>query len=217
MHRLKTIPLLLCIGWASVCCGKSEPEPSSGANPETASEEPSPSFSLSFDRSPIIRETGPNLNSFAPILKEPKEAVVAVYTAEVQQFVRRTGPTSLEEYFFRRFFGLPAPSPAPITEAGIEERRIPQGAGSGVIVSADGYILTNNHVVSDQRGGDADEVLVQLVDGTEYPATIVGRDPRTDIAVLKIGGGPFPTVNQSFHDHRIEDDLPIGDRVYHTR
>ena len=56
-----------------------------------------------------------------------------------------------------------------------------QGAGSGVIISADGYILTNNHVVE-----GADEVVVTLSDTQEYQADIVGRDPKTDLAVLKI-------------------------------
>jgi serine protease Do len=60
-------------------------------------------------------------------------------------------------------------------------RKIPAGVGSGVIVSPDGYVLTNNHVVE-----EADELQVELSDGRSFKAEVVGRDPRTDLAVLKI-------------------------------
>lgn len=64
-----------------------------------------------------------------------------------------------------------------------------RGAGSGVIISNDGYILTNNHVVD-----FADEVTVQTHDGKSYPAEIIGRDPSADLAVLKINGKNFPIL-----------------------
>jgi len=79
---------------------------------------------------------------------------------------------------------------------GFDDPRTPQNAtpeeasGSGFIVSPDGYILTNNHVVA-----DADKVTVTLFDKTTYTAKIVGRDPSTDVAVIKIDGKSFPTVN----------------------
>jgi|UniRef100_A0A7V6DQH9 serine protease Do len=79
-----------------------------------------------------------------------------------------------------------------------------QGAGSGVIISTDGYVLTNNHVIE-----GAKEVTVTLSDHQEYKARIVGRDPKTDLAVLKIEGkGPFPaaTLGDS-------DNLKVGDWV----
>ena len=65
-----------------------------------------------------------------------------------------------------------------------------EASGSGFIVSPDGYILTNNHVVA-----DADKVTVTLFDKSTYTAKIVGRDPSTDVAVIKIDGKSFPTVN----------------------
>jgi len=65
-----------------------------------------------------------------------------------------------------------------------------EASGSGFIVSPDGYILTNNHVVA-----DADKVTVTLFDKTVYTAKIVGKDPSTDVAVIKIEGKGFPTVN----------------------
>ena len=75
------------------------------------------------------------------------------------------------------------------------QREIPgkQGAGSGVIISADGYIVTNNHVV-----GDADEIEVKLNDNREFKGRIIGCDETTDLALVKIDGKNLPT-------------LPIGD------
>ena len=148
------------------------------------------------------------LNSFAPMLKKTTPAVVAVYTANVVRVVRQTGPLSRQEELLRRFFGMPSPRRQD-SEQQVEERRVPQGVGSGVIVSDDGYILTNNHVVSDERGNDADEVLVQLSDGEEYPAIIVGRDPNTDIAVLKIEGENLPVAPIAN-----SENLEVGDVVF---
>jgi S1-C subfamily serine protease len=72
---------------------------------------------------------------------------------------------------------------------------IRKGAGSGVIISKDGYILTNNHVVD-----FADEVSVKMVDGKDYNATIVGRDPSTDLAVLKINANNLPILEYADSD-----------------
>jgi S1-C subfamily serine protease len=72
---------------------------------------------------------------------------------------------------------------------------IRKGAGSGVIISKDGYILTNNHVVD-----FADEVLIKMVDGKEYDAKIIGRDPSTDLAVVKIDAGNLPTLEYADSD-----------------
>jgi serine protease Do len=80
---------------------------------------------------------------------------------------------------FRQFGGGDQPSDVP-----------DEASGSGFIVSPDGYILTNNHVVA-----DADKVTVTLFDKRAYPAKVIGRDPTTDVAVIKIDGGDFPTVS----------------------
>jgi len=82
--------------------------------------------------------------------------------------------------FFRRF-GIPTPEQGP--------RAPVRGAGSGFIVSADGYILTNTHVVA-----NADEVTVRLTDRREFPAKVIGADDRTDVAVIKISAANLPTV-----------------------
>ena len=97
------------------------------------------------------------------------------------------GDQDMQE-FFRRFFpGMPPPGaqggPGPMQE-------IPtRGEGSGFIVSNDGYILTNAHVVK-----GADEVVVKLIDKRTYTAKVVGTDPRTDVAVIKITASNLPVV-----------------------
>ena len=161
---------------------------------------------LPLDAKPIDRVTAPTPTSFAPSLKKATPAVVAVYTAEVVRVAESSG--SLEEELFRRFFGQPLPRQSD-PEGELEERKIPQGTGSGVIVSGDGYILTNNHVVMDQRGGNADEILVRLNDGRELTAKIVGRDPKTDVAVLKVDASDLPAINIAD-----SDNLAVGDIVF---
>src|SRR5690606_38157861 len=108
----------------------------------------------------------------------------AVVNVEVVQTTRTgaRGQMPDEFYDFFRRFGIPEP-----------DFRGPQqpmrGAGSGFIVSPDGYILTNAHVVA-----DADQVTVRLTDRREYQAKVVGVDPRSDVAVLKIDAKNLPTV-----------------------
>lgn len=84
------------------------------------------------------------------------------------------------EEFFRRYFGQGRGAPR-------EFRR--QGGGSGFIISADGLVVTNNHVVE-----DADEVLVKLTDKREFKAKVIGTDKRTDVAVIKIDASGLPAV-----------------------
>lgn len=85
--------------------------------------------------------------------------------------------------FFEEFFG-PSFGPGIIPEQ--------RASGSGVIISEDGYIVTNNHVISNDRGGVADEINVTLSGRKTYKAKVVGRDPSSDIAVLKIDGAKLP-------------------------
>ncbi len=95
--------------------------------------------------------------------------------------------------FFHRFFPQPGPGqrpgPAPHAPHG-GDREIPRGVGSGFLISADGYLLTNHHVVE-----GADEITVTLPDKREFKGKLVGSDPRTDVALVKIDGGPdLPTL-----------------------
>ncbi len=109
--------------------------------------------------------------SFAPVVKKVAPAVVSIATTRVAPVAERGG--------FPFFFGPGGPQP--------EGRQ--QGLGSGVIVTPEGYILTNHHVVD-----EAHEIKVHLSDDREFPATIVGSDPRTDIAVLKVEAGGLPLL-----------------------
>ncbi len=84
---------------------------------------------------------------------------------------------------------------------GQPQTREAQSLGSGFVVSADGYIVTNNHVITAEGQGEIESITVTMTDGTDYPAKLVGRDAASDLAVLKITGTkPFPFVK--FGDSR---------------
>ncbi len=138
--------------------------------------------------------------------KVAKKAIPAVVSIEVEKAVKRDsrygysspfGPGSpfFDDELFERFFGR-----------GMRQRR-PQKPrvwrGSGFIVSSDGYIMTNNHVVE-----NVDKITVTLNNGTEYKGSIVGTDPKSEVAVIKIDGRDFPTVELGD-----SDALEIGEWV----
>ncbi len=112
---------------------------------------------------------GEHITSLAPLVEEVSPAVVNI---RVSQTVTRRN--SFGDDAFRRFFGIP-------DNGGSRSQEV-ASAGSGVIVDAErGYILTNHHVV-----GDADTIQISLMDGSVHDAEIVGSDPATDIAVIKV-------------------------------
>nr|WP_272210505.1 trypsin-like peptidase domain-containing protein [Marinicella sp. W31]MDC2876397.1 trypsin-like peptidase domain-containing protein [Marinicella sp. W31] len=115
--------------------------------------------------------------SFAPLVKETAPAVVNVYAERMVQ--RRMSPL-FSDPFFSRFFGEQMP--------GRSERQT--SLGSGVIVTGNGMVITNNHVIA-----GADDVRVALSDGREFSSTVLLKDDRYDLAVLKIDADEeFPTV-----------------------
>ncbi|EQM79258.1 DegQ family serine endoprotease [Stutzerimonas stutzeri] len=126
------------------------------------------------------------LPDFTPLVESASPAVVNISTKQhVQAHGAAAQMPDLEGLppIFREFFGhsFPAPPEGQQPDA--------QSLGSGFIIAADGYVLTNNHVVA-----DADEIIVRLPDRSELEATLVGADPRTDVALLKIEATSLPTV-----------------------
>jgi serine protease Do len=115
---------------------------------------------------------------FVKVSEEVMPSVVTITSAKIIKY-RRNNPFSefFNDDFFRRFWQVPDHRQFDNEEQ--EYRQ--QGLGSGVIVSSDGYIITNNHVVK-----DADEIQVVTYDKKEYSAEIIGRDEKTDVAVIKI-------------------------------
>lgn len=130
------------------------------------------------------------LPDFTPLVESASPAVVNIST---KQKVQSRGATAqmpeLEGLppIFREFFehSIPQMPGAP----GRGQQREAQSLGSGFIISEDGYVLTNNHVVA-----DADEIIVRLPDRSELEAKLIGADPRSDVAVLKVEGKGLPTV-----------------------
>ena len=115
--------------------------------------------------------------SFADIFQQVAPAVVQINVES-----RLSGPATV------RVPGLPFAIPVPEPEDG-EDAPTARGAGSGFFISSDGYIVTNNHVVA-----DAVEITVVLADERELEAKVIGRDPATDLAVIKVEGTDFPYV-----------------------
>ncbi len=110
--------------------------------------------------------------SFAPVVKQSAAAVVNVYGARVEKQPRNP---FMDDPFFRRFFGDRG--------FGVPQERVQRSLGSGVVVDASGLVVTNNHVIEGMS-----EVKVAFADKREAEATILLRDPRTDLAVLKLKG-----------------------------
>jgi serine protease Do len=114
------------------------------------------------------------------------QAIPAVVHIVVKEHQEMANPfyAYKDNSFFRRFFGLPKDMPKKL------EREL-VGIGSGVIIDAEGHILSNYHVV-----GGATQIEVTLSDGTQYPATVVGVDPKTDLGIIKISSPkPLPFLN----------------------
>lgn len=129
--------------------------------------------------------------SYSAAAKKAKPSVVNIFTS---QQARQPRNPLLNDPLFRRFFG----------ERGLgDEAQRPSSLGSGVLVSEQGYIVTNNHVVE-----AADEIEVALSDGRTASAQLIGSDPDTDIAVIKIDLPDLPAI--SFAD---ADKVEIGDVV----
>jgi serine protease Do len=152
------------------------------------------------DETPIARDAGGH-SSFAPVVKKVAPGVVKVFTTtKIHNTAFNGAPDSDMDDLFRRFFGNQFQGRAPRHNFGPQRQ---EGIGSGVVVTKDGYILTNNHVVD-----GADEVKVALQDGREFTAKVIGRDPKTDIAVIKVDAKDLPAVPMAD-----SDKVEVGDVV----
>ena len=144
---------------------------------------------------------GPSRLTMAPAAKAAMPSVVKISASKIVKQSAESGPEGMDP-LFRQFFG---------NQFGEGEGRAPRaprshregGLGSGVIISSDGYILTNNHVVD-----GATDVRVTMPDRREYKATVIGTDAKTDIALIKIDASNLPaiTIGNSAK-------LQIGDEV----
>jgi serine protease Do len=142
------------------------------------------------DERPVDR-TSVGHASFAPIVKKVSQGVVKISTTTKMHntgYSSQPGQPDMDD-FFRHFFGDQLPGFN--GRGGMHRNYTPrqEGVGSGVVVTKDGYILTNNHVVD-----GADEVKVSLQDGREFTAKVIGRDPKSDVAVIKIDAKDLPAV-----------------------
>jgi len=147
---------------------------------------------------PVAAQTVRHLPDFTDLVEQVGPSVVNIRTLEktASRDAQANGPDEEMQEFFRRFFGVPMPTPnnpnAPRQQRpnrGQPEEPQPKGVGSGFILSADGYVMTNAHVVE-----GADQVLVTLPDKREFKARIVGADKRSDVAVVKIEATGLPAV-----------------------
>ena len=147
-----------------------------------------PSLDVNLQQAPqtTIMQQGPV--SYADAVTTAAPSVVNLYTTKV---INKPSHPLFEDPQFRRFFGDNSP----------KQKRMESSLGSGVIMSPEGYLLTNNHVTS-----GADQIVVALKDGRETLARVIGSDPETDLAVLKIDLKHLPsiTVGRS-------DNIRIGD------
>ncbi len=138
---------------------------------------------LKVDATPVSDLKSPVVTSYADVLESIRPAVISVYSSKT---VREQVP----EFYRERGY------------QGREQKQ--RGLGSGVIISSDGYIITNNHVVE-----EADELKVLLGDDREFTAKLIGTDPKTDVAVIKIEAENLPTVTLAD-----SAKLRVGDVVF---
>lgn len=135
----------------------------------------------------FLTKTG---EAMASVVEAVKPAVVNISTVKTVRF----RDPFFDDPFFRRFFGEPF---------GIPRERRQTGLGSGVIVDPSGYILTNNHVIK-----GADEIKVTLLDKREFKGKVIGTDPKTDLAVVKIDAKDLPYIELGD-----SDKLKVGELV----
>lgn len=155
-----------------------------------------------------------DLPDFTEIVPKVSPAVVNISTTQTVKAPRHGMPRGIPpgpdgsppfDDFFRRFFGEPPNGGGGDDgdDGGDQDEYSNRSLGSGFIISSDGYVLTNDHVIK-----DADEIVVRLNNRREYDAKVVGSDPRSDVALLKIDAKNLPTVTIGH-----SKDLKVGEWV----
>ena len=149
-----------------------------------------PSASVNVLQAPFTRHTRQGPASYASAVRQASPAVANLYTAKV---VNKPVQPLYNDPALRRFFGDNLP----------QQKRMESSLGSAVLMSKEGYLLTNNHVTA-----GADQIIVALKDGRETLARVIGSDPETDLAVLKIDLPDLPAITLGR-----SDNIQIGDVV----
>ena len=188
--------VILALGAAALIAGSAL----AASQRDTAKPKPSPVVpKVELDETPLPRASGA-YTSFAPVVKKVAPAVVKIVTTSKAANISAPEGFGLNDPFWRHFFGDQSGRQMPNRQFNAPRQH---GLGSGVVVTKDGYILTNNHVVD-----NAEEVKVTLQDGREFTAKVVGRDPKSDIAVVKIDVKDLPVVSMAD-----SDKVQVGDIV----
>ena len=149
-----------------------------------------PSANVNLLQAPFTQQSRSGPSSYARAVNQASPAVANLYTAKV---VSKPIQPLYSDPAFRRFFGDNLP----------QQKRMESSLGSAVLMSKEGYLLTNNHVTA-----GADQIIVTLKDGRETMARVIGSDPETDLAVLKIDLPDLPAITLGR-----SDNMQIGDVV----
>jgi serine protease Do len=161
-------------------------------------------FPFSYSHIPVLASSSGDVgditlqSGFGPVVEKVLPAVVSITSTRTVRTGDQGANDPLEDDFFRRFFGDEY-----FRQFDLPRQQRLRGLGSGVITTADGYILTNNHVID-----NTDEVKVTTQDKREFTARVVGSDPQADLAVLKIDASKLPLIQIGD-----SDGVKVGDVV----
>jgi serine protease Do len=193
---IKRLPLLVLASGVAVAGATLAVTSLSAEKPKT----PTAAINVPVDESPVRPGEMPRA-TFAPIVKKVAPAVVKIETVTTIHSATQAWP-GFDDPFWQRFFGRQFGQLFPPNGSGTLRQH---GLGSGVIVTRDGYILTNNHVVD-----NAHEVKATLQDARVFTARVVGRDPKSDLAVVKVDAKDLPVVAMADSDKVLVGDVVLA-------